>query len=196
MLTLFGAFNGTAGMISKEGLKPWEICGLCHSLDGISRMAKFPKLAGQKAGYIEKQLHDFKTGRRKNDGGQMEAIVDEITTEQIPEVAAYFAGLPYPTAVATSIDAKDIAHAKKIFEQGDDKRKIKACQDCHAKENAGYPIAPNVYAQHPDYLEKQLHDFKAKERANDKKAVMRDIAAALTDKEINILSQYIASQQR
>ena len=50
-------------------------------LDGISATAKFPKLAGQKKAYIEKQLSDFLAGNRTNDGGQMASIVTEIPPE-------------------------------------------------------------------------------------------------------------------
>lgn len=34
-----------AYMLDSDGMKPWESCALCHGLDGVSRMAKFPKLA-------------------------------------------------------------------------------------------------------------------------------------------------------
>jgi cytochrome c553 len=49
----FMIYDLQAGMIDKEGMAPWEICGLCHSLDGISKMSKFPMLAGQKPAYLK-----------------------------------------------------------------------------------------------------------------------------------------------
>src|SRR5215813_203209 len=38
-----------ADIIVTEGMQPWYLCATCHSLDGISAMARFPKLAGQRA---------------------------------------------------------------------------------------------------------------------------------------------------
>ena len=94
VLGLVAAASAQAGMIDKEGVEPQALCGLCHSLDGVSRMSKFPKLAGQKAAYIKKQFLDFHAGRRANDGGQMSGITREIDTAQIDGVAQYFAELP------------------------------------------------------------------------------------------------------
>src|SRR6516165_8912626 len=62
-----------ADIIVTEGMQPWDLCATCHSLDGISAMARFPKLAGQRAAYIVKQVRDFRDSRRSNDGGQMQA---------------------------------------------------------------------------------------------------------------------------
>ncbi|MDB4224864.1 cytochrome c, partial [Granulosicoccus sp.] len=81
--------SASSGLAEYE--KPWEICALCHSLDGDSRMAKFPKLAGQPELYIEKQLQDFLTGSRFNDGGQMSSIVTEVAEEDFQAIAIWFA---------------------------------------------------------------------------------------------------------
>ena len=86
----FSMQSVNAGMIDKEGMAPWEICGLCHGLDGNSRMAKFPKLAGQKASYIEAQFNAFRHQLRTNDGGQMQAITEEVEPEDIRIIAEYF----------------------------------------------------------------------------------------------------------
>lgn len=95
---IFTAAGAHAGMIDKEGMAPWEICGLCHSLDGISKMSKFPILAGQKKSYLRRQLIDFKQGLRSNDGGQMAAIVDEFEISDIDQIVNYFAGLLSPVS--------------------------------------------------------------------------------------------------
>ncbi|MFT7372332.1 MAG: cytochrome c553, partial [Oleiphilaceae bacterium] len=92
-LLAFSCFS-YAGMIDKEGMQAWEICAMCHNANGISRMAKFPKLAGQKAAYIERQITDFRAGLRHNDGGQMQSIVGEVAQEDIAQIAAYFSLLP------------------------------------------------------------------------------------------------------
>src|SRR6266511_1803129 len=85
-----------ADIIVTEGMQPWHLCATCHSLDGISAMARFPKLAGQRAAYIVKQVRDFRDGRRSNDGGQMQASTSDIDDDDLAKTAAYFASLPPP----------------------------------------------------------------------------------------------------
>jgi cytochrome c553 len=58
-----------ADMIVTEGVQPWHLCATCHGLDGISAMARFPKLAGQRPAYIVKEVRDFRDGQRSNVGG-------------------------------------------------------------------------------------------------------------------------------
>ncbi len=73
-----------------------------------------------------------------------------------------------------------------------------ACAACHAADgNSTAPANPKLAAQHPEYLAKQLHNFKVKpgakeaERAN---AVMAGFAAGLSDADIKNVSAYFASQ--
>jgi cytochrome c553 len=98
LVSLLFVSAASAGMIDKEGMDEWEVCAMCHSLDGISRMSKFPKLAGQKTDYISKQFLDFYHGRRTNDGGQMETIATEVDLGELDKIANYFSQLPPPPA--------------------------------------------------------------------------------------------------
>ncbi len=41
-------------------------CAACHNADGNSTIAQYPKLAGQSADYLLKQLQDYKSGTRAN----------------------------------------------------------------------------------------------------------------------------------
>ena len=181
-------------MIDKEGVEPQALCGLCHSLDGVSRMSKFPKLAGQKAAYIKKQFLDFHAGRRANDGGQMSGITREIDTAQIDGVAQYFAQLPAPPATALPDDPAAQAQAQQgesLFFQG--RQGLAPCAACHGPQARHMAQSPWLDAQHDAYLVKQLEDFKDGRRNNDPDAVMRSIAAKLTDADIEALARYLAS---
>jgi cytochrome c553 len=73
------------------GVDPWDRCGECHGLDGAGNRIKFPRIAGQKESYIIKQLYDFRAGRRKNDGGQMQQTATEVAAADIGRVAEWFA---------------------------------------------------------------------------------------------------------
>jgi cytochrome c553 len=85
----------------------------------------------------------------------------------------------------------DIAKGQQIASQ--------ACAACHAADgNSTAPVNPKLAAQHPEYLAKQLHNFKVKpgakeaERAN---AVMAGFAATLSDADIRNVSAYFATQK-
>lgn len=180
-------------MIDTSGMQPWEVCGLCHSLDGISPMARFPKLAGQKKAYIEKQFRDFHDARRENDRGQMQAITTEVDLGDLPAIADYFSALPPPPAVPVE-DAANVGDAATIFHHG--RGGIPACLSCHGTTDPAMPLAPWLEAQHEDYLIKQLTDFREGNRTNDPEGVMQAIAARLSDKDVSDLAAYIAAQER
>jgi len=190
-----------ASGIGDPDAPPHQMCGLCHGLDGVSRMSRFPRLAGQKAAYIEKQLKDFLEGRRSNDGGQMASIVTEITPDQFVEVADYFSGLAPPPPIEPDQPAGDGDVAKRIFNEGDAARGLPACASCHRPgstvSNPDAPsYAPLLTSQHPDYIAKQLRDFREGQRTNDKTGIMPAIAKALAEAEINSLAAYLGSAPR
>lgn len=194
ILLMFAAASARADMIDSDGVPPHEHCALCHGLDGISRMAKFPRLAGQRYAYIAKQLADFKEGRRANDGGPMEGITRQFGMKPLLEAAKWFSRQPDPPPVVA--DGKDTAAGRALFEGGKPEAGVPACASCHGAAARARPIAPRLEAQHPRYLEKQLGDFRDNERANDPDGVMRRIAAALTEQEIESVARYLASQPR
>lgn len=70
-------------------------CAACHSPTGTGNpAAMFPRVSGQYAAYVAKQLQDFKTGARTNDAGQMmRNIASKMTDEEIQAVASYMQGL-------------------------------------------------------------------------------------------------------
>lgn len=70
-------------------------CLACHGPDGQgNEAAKFPRLAGQHATYIENQLRAFKDGKRKNSpNGMMESISRSMSDEEMKAVSSYVEGL-------------------------------------------------------------------------------------------------------
>lgn len=71
-------------------------CMGCHSPTGMGNApAGYPRLSGQHAQYIEKQLKDFRAGYRKNDGESMvmRQIAKNLTDAEIKAVANFVAGL-------------------------------------------------------------------------------------------------------
>jgi cytochrome c553 len=186
--------------IGNENAPPQEICGTCHGLHGISRMAKFPMLAGQRADYIEKQVRDFREGRRSNDGGQMATVVTEISEQQMAEVAAYFTAQPPPQQHVRLVEVSVSGRAALLYEVGDAAAGVEPCRSCHGPA-AGPPTggaarAPLLGSQHESYIAKQLADFRSGSRDNDEGGRMRRIAAALSDADIAALARFLAAMPR
>ncbi len=67
------------------------------------------------------------------------------------------------------------------------------CIACHAADgNSTTPVNPKLAQQHPEYLIKQLQEFKSGKRAN---AVMSGMAAGLSDADMRNISFWLASKQ-
>lgn len=84
---LFRGGNLEAGM---------PACTGCHSPNGAGNdFAGFPKLNGQHATYVAKQLTDFREGNRTNDGDSMimRAIAAKLSNKDIEAVSSYIQGL-------------------------------------------------------------------------------------------------------
>lgn len=184
-----------ADMLDTTGMKPWEACALCHGLDGNSRMARFPRLAGQPIAYLVKQLEDFRAGRRHNDDGVMVDNAGLLEPGDIPAVATHFSVQPAPQPMASDGSGKAASGAE-IFMRGKAAAGTPACAGCHLDRRAGEVVYPHITAQHSDYIAKQLKDFRAGLRTNDPAGVMRRVAATLDDSEIEAVARYAASRSR
>lgn len=66
-------------------------CATCHGMNGIATLPEAPNLAGQNAIYLEKALHDFKSGARKNE--MMSLMVASLSDTDIENLAAFYASL-------------------------------------------------------------------------------------------------------
>ena len=67
-----------------------------------------------------------------------------------------------------------------------------ACAACHGADgNSGTPLKPILAQQHPQYLVKQLQEFKSGKRAN---AVMSGMAATLSDEDMKNVAYWLHSK--
>ncbi len=81
-----------AADVAAGKVKAMFVCADCHGATGISVVANFPNLAGQKEMYLVAQLKAFKAGTRKN--LEMNLIAKTLSEADIANVAAYFASQP------------------------------------------------------------------------------------------------------
>lgn len=67
------------------------------------------------------------------------------------------------------------------------------CVACHAADgNSAIPENPKLAQQHPEYLVKQLQEFKSGKRNN---AIMKGFATALSDDDMRNISYWLTSNQ-
>jgi cytochrome c553 len=66
-------------------------CEVCHGLDGLSKIAEAPNLAGQVEPYLIKQLTAFKAGERQNE--MMSVVAPGLSDKDIENLAAYYAAI-------------------------------------------------------------------------------------------------------
>ncbi|HHC73967.1 MAG TPA: cytochrome c4 [Thiothrix sp.] len=164
-------------------------CAACHGADGNSASATYPKIAGQQADYIAKQLHNFKEDKRVN--AIMGPQAKPLSDQDIADLAAYFST---QTTKASAGDQTKVELGEAVFRGGNVGKEVAACSACHGPTGDGNAAAnfPKLAGQHADYIRSQLHAFQKGERANDAGQMMRNIAANMSDKEIDAVAEYIA----
>tara|TARA_R110001583_G_C5571489_1_gene402101 strand:- start:199 stop:801 length:603 start_codon:yes stop_codon:yes gene_type:complete len=165
------------------------VCFGCHGADGNATAPTFPKLAGQHPGYIVKQLKDIKGGARISP--MMVGFAAGLAEQDMQDLAAFFSGQTVSKGVVA--DADLVAKGKAIYSAGIEDKGVAACAACHGPQGAGNGLAgfPAVQGQYGMYVEAQLKVFRDGARANDPAAMMRDLAAKLSDTEIKAVSAYI-----
>lgn len=174
------------------------LCGGCHGFDGNSEDAGFPRLAGQYAGYIFKQIKDFQKGHRTNND-TMAGMAAMVASEQdAKDIGVYFAQKKMAAKPLVKPNKQLVAQGKKLFVQGDAKKGIYGCINCHGErgkgKSASVSVFPVIGGQHRDYLIKQLKEFRTGARGNDPAGMMSAVAANMSDKEIEAVAEYLATQ--
>lgn len=95
-----GAEQARGEQLAMRGLWNQQVpgCVQCHGPRGVGVGTSFPPLAGQSATYIANQLHDWRTGKRRNDPlGLMQHVASALSDADIQAVSAWFAAQPAAT---------------------------------------------------------------------------------------------------
>lgn len=174
---------------SGDGRDSAVVCTYCHDHNGNSSNPNFPRLAGQKAGYLEKQLHAFQDHTRGDARavGYMWGMMQNRDDEDIHALALYFSSQkPAPNKKGNAAWA---ARGKAIFEVGVTERSIPACAACHGANGEGTDIAPRLAGQHKNYIMTQLEAFHDKDRKE--ATVMPGIASLLTVEDAKAVANYL-----
>jgi len=184
VLTPAMARPGAADSVGRGASLAIAQCTMCHGARGVSA-ADAPNLAGQYAEVIAKQLLDYKVGHRQSTA--MRALSMALSDANIRDLAAYYASLARPKNTPVT----DMSKVPALVKVGDPMRNIAPCASCHGgmEQKLG---APWLEGMPKVYLVAQLAAFASGERRNDSHAQMRNMARALTPKEIEDLSEFYA----
>ncbi|MBV2235101.1 MAG: cytochrome c4 [Sterolibacterium sp.] len=179
------------------------VCVACHSMDGNSEISANPKLAGQHAEYLLKQMREFKsvdgaTPIRVN--AIMNGMIAAYDDAQMRDIAAYLSAQRLKPETATNRETVELG--QRLYRAGDASKGLPACIGCHGPTGTGMPAQfPRIGGQFADYIAAQLHNFRTgaeatepsdEARTNDPEKMMRMVAAKMSDKEIAAVADYIA----
>ncbi len=165
-------------------------CFVCHGTEGESSSPVFPRLAGQHASYVARQLADYQSGRRKND--TMQSMVGDLNAEDFRLLGMYFESKP--TRAHPVADPELAQVGRFVYNRGNPYSGVAACADCHGAAGHGTEKLPRLGGQHAQYVESQLRKFSQRERTNDN-AVMHTIASKLTELELKAVAVYVSGLQ-
>ena len=196
----------TAGTEKESG-----VCIACHMPDGNTLIPTYPKLAGQHAEYLYKQMTDFRSKEdhpavRKDviTPDTMNPMMDgkhpsmegkpPFDDEVMKAVASFYAKQKLQPAEPADPKDPDVHKlGETIWRAGIASKGLPACAACHGPSGKGLPPQyPALAGQFPAYAESQLKAFRDNARVNDPSKMMRDIALKMTDPEIKAVADYAA----
>jgi len=97
-----------------------------------------------------------------------------------------------PAAAAAPAPAKpDLAKGEAIFNATP--ANSQSCASCHSADgNSSIAANPKLAQQHPEYILRQLQDFKSGKR---KSAIMKPMASALSDEDMRNIAWFVGSKK-
>ncbi|MFA7504408.1 MAG: c-type cytochrome [Burkholderiaceae bacterium] len=168
------------------------VCVACHGTDGNSPTSANPLIAGQHAGYLAKQLRDFKSvdgADPTRPSALMAGFASMLSDEDIRNVSAYFASQALKPVTASEKELVELG--QQIYRGGIAAKGVPACAACHGPTGAGIPVQyPRLNGQYAEYTAAELTKFRQGERNNN--IEMTAIAERMSDAEIRAVSDYIA----
>lgn len=158
-----------------RGKAAFDDCSGCHRRDASGRAgSSIPRLSGQHASVLIKQILDIRSGLRSNP--PMKPFVDEavLPLQAVADIARYLSGLPM-TGNLMKGPGSDLARGQQLYQRD--------CVACHGAAGEGRAAlqVPMLAAQHYPYLLRELGLIRDGARGNSNPAMaalVRDYAPA------------------
>lgn len=207
MLLVVSLASG-AGQIRGASLEESEIqdtlqqriiaCTVCHGKqgEGLEKAESyFPRIGGKPAGYLYRQLLNFREGRRRYP--PMNDLVSYLPDAYLMEIAQYFASQhpAYPPPAPPKVSQASLRRAETLITKGDPSKGVPACVACHGKTLTGsQPAIPGLVGLPPYYIVAQLGAWQSGIRRADTPDCMAKIASHLSLDDISALAAWLAAQ--
>lgn len=175
----------------------YQLCASCHGTKGEgNESVKAPAIAGLPAWYVERQLHQFKSGIRGKHpdditGMQMRPMAVSLKRDIDIKTVSEHVSRMYPTRPKPVLTGGDATRGEALYGP---------CTACHGLDGAGNQATsgPPLKGASDWYLLSQLHKFKSGVRGanpEDKTgATMRPMAMAIADEQaMKDIVAYIAT---
>ena len=184
---LRAAYAGAADVAEGKRLAEGS-CVRCHGANGISTTKGVPHLAGQRPAYLYLELRAYQSGARGDK--TMDGAVKFLSDEALVKVAAYYASLEL--AQSSASDAAKAAPAK-LDPILAGKAAAVVCAGCHGESGISMmPGTPSLVGLDPKYFVGVMKAYKSGQRKN---GVMKPLASAVADADLNNIALYYALQK-
>jgi len=170
---------------ASRGQISFEVCQGCHRAGALGRInGSYPRLAGQHATVLIKQMSDVQVGRRDNP--KMYPFADQhvLNPQDIADIALYPQGLPVPPDNGVGPGNK-LDRAKQLYEAD--------CVDCHGAKGEGdsAKFYPRVSGQHYKYLLREAVAIRDGQRRNANPTMVR-LIKGYTDEDLGLVTDYMS----
>ena len=169
-----------------------QACVGCHGSRGEGNPdSGSPRLAGQSAYYLLKQLDSYANGSRRD--RVMEPIARGLPPELRADIAAHYASLDAPFD-GRARPRRPPERGRVLANEGDNALSVPACRNCHGPGGVGEPPnIPYIAGLDAGYHSAELTAWKTGTRTNDAGQQMFRVATALSAEDISAVAQYYAS---
>jgi cytochrome c553 len=165
-------------------------CTWCHGTSAQG-YTPAPRLAGQRQGYLRRQLADFHSHTRDNPFSKqyMWAASANLSSERVRDLASYFAMLPAEPANDGNKEAATLGRT--IYFDGMPEANIVACIACHGPNAEGVGEIPRIGGLAYSYLKRRLKQWGDGYHST-AKAPMPRVAGRLSTAQIDALASYLS----
>ena len=200
----------TSSAVAVDLEKGKEINGTCAACHGDQsaggKKGEYPRLAGQRVAYLEKQLKSFRARTRINIPMFPYTQERELSDEDIKDVSAYLAGIELSNRMPTYTGKEDaltkLLMAEKVMiiprAEGDlangEAIYQKKCAACHGKSGKGRGMFPVLVGQYTSYLKRQADLYIKGDRPHDEEGVV-GVLNTLKEQDIQDILAYLTSIQ-
>jgi cytochrome c553 len=143
-----------------RGREAWEACVQCHRRDAWGRInGSTPRLSGQHAAVMVRQMIDVRAGRRVNEA--MKEVLDDhpLDDQTLVDIAAHVQALPMASRVGRG-NGQALEHGQTLY--------TRDCAGCHGGQGQGdaQRLQPMLAGQHYLWLRAELQRLGDGQRGN------------------------------